>query len=531
MFSFRKKKQEPQIQVPQRLGLFSTDILMGDSKSTPYKRVESAMKASFQRSAKDLQAKHKGQDVAMAMDMAMDNVPATLQQTKAFNNAGLFQNSVPEAQLIWYASQGFIGYQTSAMMAQNWLVDKACAMPAKDASRHGYEITVNDGTEVRSEVLDYIVQQDKAFNIKAECVELINMGRVFGIRIALFKVDSKDPLYYENPFNPDGITKGSYKGIAQVDPYWITPELDGEAAADPSSPHFYEPTWWRINGKRYHRTHLIIMRNGELADILKPTYLYGGIPVPQKIAERVFAAERTANEAPMLAMTKRLITLKVDMTQGIANMEAFKEKMAQWTALMNNYGVKVIGGDEELDQHDTTLSDVDDVIMTQFQLVASAAGVPVTKLLGTTPKGFNATGEYDEKSYHEELESMQEHQLSPLVDRHHLLLIRSHVAPKFGIKPFETSVVWNPTDSPTAKDMAELNKLKAETDLVLSQVGGIDSFDARQRISQDKDSGYNGIPDVVEGGPGDREAMQESDEPLESAVQANNKEKSASSDK
>ena len=71
--------------------------------------------------------------------------------------------------------------------------------------------------------------------------------------------------------------------------------------------------------------------------------------------------------------------------------------------------------------------------MTQYQLVAAAAGVPATKLLGTSPKGFNATGEFEESSYGEELESIQQHDLSPLVNRHHLLLIRSHVTKKFKI--------------------------------------------------------------------------------------------------
>ena len=58
--------------------------------------------------------------------------------------------------------------------------------------------------------------------------------------------------------------------------------------------------------------------------------------------------------------------------------------------------------------------------MSQYQLVAAAANVPATKLLGTTPKGFNATGEYEEASYHEELESIQANDLSRLLARHHL---------------------------------------------------------------------------------------------------------------
>jgi hypothetical protein len=36
--------------------------------------------------------------------------------------------------------------------------------------------------------------------------------------------------YYEKPFNPDGITEGSYKGISQVDPYWMMPMLTAEVS-------------------------------------------------------------------------------------------------------------------------------------------------------------------------------------------------------------------------------------------------------------------------------------------------------------
>ena len=249
-------------------------------------------------------------------NMAMDN---------QLNIKGSFQNNyiVPESLVLWYAGQSFIGYQLAAMIAQNWLVSKCCLMPAKDATRNGYEITVNDGTDVDPEILDAIRKLDVEYRLNYNLIQLIQMGRIFGIRHAMFIVDSEDPDYYKKPFNPDGVTAGSYKGISQIDPYWMTPQLDTQAAGDPAGIHFYEPTWWVINGVWVHRTHIIIFRTEEVADILKPTYIYGGIPIPQKIYERVYAAERTANEAPMLALTKRTDVLKVDTTQAAAQEGGF----------------------------------------------------------------------------------------------------------------------------------------------------------------------------------------------------------------
>lgn len=395
-------------------------------------------------------------------------------------------NVINPALMDWYASQTFIGWQACALLAQHWLIDKACSMPARDSTRNGWDAVTVDGDELDDETAKILKKYDKKYRVKWQAEQLVRMGRIFGIRIAIFKVNSTDPDYYKNPFNPDGVEPGSYKGISQVDPYWCAPQLDAAATSDPGSLHFYEPTFWIIGGQTYHRSHLHIFRTAEPTDILKPMYMYGGIPLSQRIMERVYAAERVANEGPLLAMSKRT-------TVWLTNMSAFKmagaeaiEKLQRWVAFRDNHGIKL--GDKEADdfkQFETSLADLDAVIMNQYQLVAAEANVPATKLLGTQPKGFNSTGEYEEANYHEELESIQEHDLTPLLERHHLLSMLSE-----GKDPVETTVSWRPLDAPTAKELAETNLIKAQTDVQLVQSGGIQSSDVLKRVAQDPDSGY-----------------------------------------
>lgn len=477
---FKKQDVQPETKIERPRPIFNTHDLQDNVKE----RLEKAWDASF----KD--AVHP----AMAMDssIAMDNQLPIKSAYMGFNGA------IPEAQMLWYAEQTFIGYQLAAMLAQNWLISKACLMPAKDATRNGYEITVNNGQEVDPAILDEIRNQDSKYKINKNLIQFVQMGRIFGIRHAMFVVESDDPDYYRKPFNPDGVTPGSYKGISQIDPYWLAPQLDSEAASNPASINFYEPTWWVVNGRPVHRTHIIIYRTEEVADILKPSYIYGGIPIPQKIAARVYAAERTANEAPMLALTKRTDVIKADITQATAQYQGFQQRILEWVYNRDNYGVKILGLDEEMDQFDTSLSDLDAVIMTQYQLVAAAANVPATKLLGTQPKGFNTTGEYEESNYHEELEGIQTHDLEPLLNRHHLLLMRSEIAPKFGIEPFEITVKWNELDALTHKEQSEINKYKAETGNLLIASGAISPDEERQRIMSDIQSGYNGLNEDLE---------------------------------
>ncbi|WLW40809.1 hypothetical protein GNAINCEL_00027 [Serratia phage KKP 3709] len=294
--------------------------------------------------------------------------------------------SVPDSIQGWYMSQGFIGYQACALIAQHWLVDKACTLAGEDAVRNGWTLKADGGDELTLELKSKIDDLDIEFGVHKHMTEMFRFTNIFGIRVLIYVVDSDDPLYYEKPFNIDGVTKGSYRGISQIDPYWMTPMLTSECMANPASIHFYDPEFWMINGLKYHRSHLIISRTAQPADILKPTYYFGGIPLVQRIYERVYAAERTANEAPLLAMNKRTTAIHVDLEKAVLNEDKFLDRIRLWVKFRDNHAVKVLGMEETLDQFDTSLADFDSVIMNQYQLVASIAKTPATKLLGDFSK-------------------------------------------------------------------------------------------------------------------------------------------------
>lgn len=421
------------------------------------------------------------------MQITLDSYTGNGQTTAGFST---YDSYIPQGIQAWYATQTFIGYQNCAIIAQHWLVNKACTMVGEDAMRNGYDYDFNSD-EVDTQTIDKIKEYDKFFKINENCVEFMRFTNIFGIRVTLFNIESDDPQFYEKPFNPDGITPGSYKGISQIDPYWMTPVLSDKSAGDPSYQDFYQPEWWIINGRKIHKSHLVIGKTAEPADILKPTYIFGGVPLTQQIYERVYAAERTANEGPMLAMTKRTTAIHVDVKKAFANQGAFEKRLQQSAAFRDNYQVRVLGQDETMEQFDTALTDLDSVIMTQYQLVAAIAKVPSTKLLGTSPKGFNATGEFEMKNYHEELESVQQKYLAPFINRHHLCLSRS----EFSGLDLTINIAFNPVDSRTDEELANINKLKMDTDAVAIQNGAISPDESRKRLIADKDSGYTGLTD------------------------------------
>ncbi len=413
--------------------------------------------------------------------VAMDSIDSYVPSFKGEQVYG-----VPEAQASWYASQMFIGNNMCAVIAKHWLVDKACNMPARDAIRQGYDIDCdNDDDRAISKKLR---KRDKKYRITHQLKELVHFGRVYGGRLALFIVETSNPKeWYENPFNIDGVTKGMYKGIKQIDPQWVTADLTDANIQDPASMAFYEPTYYAIGGRKYHKSHFIKFVPFPVPNVLKPLYNYFGVSVPERIYERVYASERTANEAPQLAMTKRLLTIGMADVEGMDEL-TIRQNILEFIEMRDNYGVQAVGKEDVVQQFDTSLADLDATIMTQYQLVASASNVPATKLLGTTPKGFNSTGEYEEANYREELESIQSNDLEELLQRHYDMLMRSD-----GLPVTEISITWAPLDSPTAVESADIELKQAQADSAYATTGAIDGLDIRKKLASDKASSYYGI--------------------------------------
>lgn len=488
IWPFRSKEQQAAPASTERTGIFSTHHLDGDSGEARVERVRQTV-ADIQRAAIARLPRAPAVAQGVAMDSSYDDGDSPF---------GLFVGeNMSEGITLWYAQQAFVGHQMCAIVAQNWLVNKACSQMPRDAMRKGYKIIGGDGNELDPKMAKVIEAYDRAYNIKKHAVQFVRKGRIFGIRIALFKVNSPDPLYYEKPFNINGVLPGSYRGVVQVDPYWCAPLLDAEASADPTSLHFYEPTYWLINGKKYHRSHLCVYINDEVMDFMKPSYIYGGVPLPQQIMERIYAAERTANEGPMLAMTKRTTIFKVDAGKVLANKKKFDEQLNWWMQLRDNFQVKVIDKtDEDIAQLDTTLADLDKVIMNQYQLVAAIARTPATKLLGTVPTGFNSSGDYEADSYHEECESVQDNDMRPFIDRHHSLVIKSFLPSERGMR---VMVEFNPLDAPTEAERSATNYQKAQTYKMLFDIGSVDAVDINEVVRNDPTMGLTGITPAARG--------------------------------
>jgi len=404
--------------------------------------------------------------------------------------------SVPTAMLEWYASHHFIGYQACALMAQHWLVSAACDIPVDDAIRNGFDLSVTDKKLNTDSIADI-----KAFFKKIKLNEKITLAlkkaRAMGWVLVIIKnkTDETRPDYYEMPFNADGVEKDSFKNMTVVEPYYVTPQLSSDSY-NPNSDHFYEPEYWLVSGKKYHHSHCVVVRHCEVPDLLKPNYYFGGISLTQQIFEAVYAAISATDEANRLLMTKRLLVNQGDVDSALMNQGQFEQKMSFFQRVRNNFGVQLIDSSETLTQLETALAEVTDVIEQKFQLVAAVSRMPLNKLMQTQLKGFASSGDSESEVYRQTLESTQTHKANPIIEA---IMIR--VFPSLGIKEFCFDIAWNQTGSPSPKEIAELNLVKAQNDLALIEAGTITGIDSYNRIKSDPQSGYDNLAEYQEPSP------------------------------
>lgn len=418
---------------------------------------------------------------------------------EAINDVYKMQAAGQEIIFTYYAQQGFIGFNNCAILAQDWLIQKAVSAPCTDAIAVRYKINCDD-KDLMSNEQDIMSDMQKLsddktrFDIKKICRIFAENKRKYGQSICIPLVESAD---YSNPFNIDAVRPGAYKGMAVIEPVWLAPVLDIENTVNPLSSRFYQPSYFRLpNGVMVHHSWCIFNVYGTVSDILKPAYFWGGIPLPQLLYEQVYAAHKTAKEAPMLAQSKRLNYVEVNPNALLFNRTKRDEiKLMSW--LRSNFGWLLIKRDQKIGQIDTALTDFDAVTMLGYQIVAAISGVIATRLLETSPKGWQSSGSYEDKQYIKLQKSIQEDDFAPILDFHYRLLAKS----KYNLDR-RYIITFDEIDAPGAKEAAEIREINARTASAYIQAGVIGPDEERKLLRQDENSGYNALPeDMPETGP------------------------------
>lgn len=400
---------------------------------------------------------------------------------------------IPEQIMRHYGDRNFfIGWQACALLAKHNFINKACVMPGDDAIAAGYEFVPRKKDKALVEHLKDIVTSD-SFDLNASIQKFEFNKRCFGYALAFPCFDEEVDM--ENPLIDLAQLKDKhFVGWNVIDPYWTVPEFDARSANDPSYKDYFKPTYWRINGtdKRIHKSWCVYQVNTLIADIFRPAYYWGGVSIPQMCYERCYAADKCANEAQMLAMSKRLLVITANTRKMVAQPEYANETMRNLQFNRDNWGVLPVPVGTEVKQVDSMLTEFNQLITTQYQLFCGIVEIPSPKMVMAPLTGFANSGNYEWKVYAANLKKIQTKDISPIAKATAKIIQATEVS---DIKPID--IKFGEIDIPTLVEQAEISyeharaeKFSAEAKAV-TKIAGTKSAEthksAQERVEKQED--------------------------------------------
>lgn len=115
--------------------------------------------------------------------------------------------------------------------------------------------------------------------------------------------------------------------------------------------------------------------------------------------------------------------------------------------------------------------------------LCGASHYPMTKLFGRSPSGMNATGESDLQNYYDYVDSQREAKVRPALEK--LLPIMAVSA--WGRLPDNLQIDFPPLWTPTAKEVADIAKSKAEAIVSTYQAGLLNVDTAQKELKRLED--------------------------------------------
>ena len=283
------------------------------------------------------------------------------------------------------------------------------------------------------------------------------------------------PLY----INEKTASTNKITGLTVIEPWQAAPVQVN--TFNPLKNNYMQPDlWWVLGaGSTVHKTRLIPIVFYSVPDLIKPLYNYLGLPLSFYMKNYVSNADTVRQSISDLVLRFRTKIIKTT-AQKIADPQT-QARVKYMNATSNNLATLLLAKDEEWIETVTSLSGMDNLLSQMYELMtASTRGIPVTKLLGLSPRGFNATGEYDENNFYDVIDGYAKSVVIPVMEKvaEYVLCFKAGVLD-------EPKYTFNPRKQIKQKEQAEINNLKADYISKLIMSGVVTGKDAIRAISED----------------------------------------------
>jgi phage-related protein (TIGR01555 family) len=302
-----------------------------------------------------------------------------------------------------------------------------------------------------------------------------------------------------NAMSKAKVKKGSLKRISTIEPIWCYPT--NYNATDPTKADWYCPEQWFVMNKPMHASRLLTGIGRPVPDILKPAYAFGGLSLSQMAKPYVDNWLSTRQGVNDIISAFSVFVLATDLSTLLQNDGDMLFKRADlFNNLRNNRGLMMINkAAEDFKNVSASLAGLDLLQAQAQEHMAAVSRIPLVKLLGIQPAGLNASSDGEIQVFYDSIAAFQEAFFREPLTR----IIDFIQLNEFGEVDQDIVFKFEPLESINEKEIAETEKIKAETDNARIDGGVISQEEARSRVANDPQSGYNSIdvddvPDLLE---------------------------------
>lgn len=364
----------------------------------------------------------------------------------------------------------------NAMHRGDWLARKVVDIIPNDMTREWRD------WQAEGDAIELIeaVETSPLINLAAKVNLALQTARLFGGAVIYMGIKGDDP---SKPLEIARIGKDALEYLHVLSCYEVTP---GEATTDVASEFFGEPSYYEVAGAngsqlKVHPSRMIRFCGAAILDRRTVGGNVWSDPILQVVYDAVTnAASAQAHVAALLPEAKLDIITIPGLGEATRTEDGRNKLIARFTfantakSMLNAILIDGTGqsgaqaGGEKWEQKQISFAQMPELIAQFLQIAAGAADIPVTRLLGTSPGGLNATGKSDMQNYYDNISARQRTELSPAMHRLDEVLIRSATGARDPSIYYEWAPLWGLSDT----EKATIFKTKADAARALAGSGG-----------------------------------------------------------
>lgn len=373
----------------------------------------------------------------------------------------------------------------NSLYRSNWVVQNVVGIIPDDMLREGFTVSGSISPKYQQE-LDRCLRQTQLYD---RINEGMRWGRLYGGAAGLILIGGQEDL--SKPLELDTILPGTFAGLYIVDRWsGITPGM--ELVSDLADPDFGLPKYYDINmadGRTVvsvHHSRIIRFVGRELPYLEKMAEMYWGESEVEALYADVVKHDNVAANMAALTFRANVDSMEVENLDQLfsvaptAIQQRFWNMMQAQNVLKSNFGMQLVNKGDSVKNTQYTFTGLQEIYDSMCLDLSGASRIPVTKLFGRAPAGLNATGESDLQNYYDYVDTLRESKLRPILEK----LLPIIAMSVWGGVPEDMDIQFPPLWTPTAKEVAEIAKAKAETIIAAFQANLLDQATAQRELKK-----------------------------------------------